>query len=79
MKKSLSKARAKDMDNLFQYPVSYEKLNLLDYPKIVKVPMDFSTVEKNVSGCCSLVYVYLDMLTGINEENGRLKPFHLFL
>jgi len=35
--------------SLFLFPVDYVALNLQDYPQIVKVPMDLSTVKKRIS------------------------------
>lgn len=32
----------------FRYPVDYIGLGLPDYPEIIKVPMDLSTVKKNL-------------------------------
>jgi hypothetical protein len=32
----------------FKYPVDYVKLNILDYPSIIKNPMDLSTVMKKL-------------------------------
>lgn len=32
----------------FQYPVNFKELNLFDYPKFIKNPMDLSTLRRNV-------------------------------
>ena len=32
----------------FRYPVNYEALGLLDYPLIIKKPMDLSTANNNL-------------------------------
>lgn len=34
---------------IFLEPVNWQKMNLLDYPMIVKEPMDFSTIRKKLS------------------------------
>lgn len=33
----------------FHEPVNYIALNLFDYPKIVKYPMDFSTIKRKLT------------------------------
>jgi len=32
----------------FHYPVNYKELGLLDYPILIKTPMDLSTIRKNI-------------------------------
>lgn len=34
----------------FHYPVNYKDLGLLDYPILIKSPMDLSTIRKNIKG-----------------------------
>lgn len=35
--------------HFFYEPVDFAKQNLLDYPKIVKYPMDFGTIKRKLA------------------------------
>ena len=47
-KKILDDLWEADELELFRKPVEYKKLNLIDYPLLVKIPMDLSTIRKKL-------------------------------
>ena len=47
-KKILDDLWETDELELFRKPVEYKKLNLIDYPLLIKNPMDLSTVRKKL-------------------------------
>ena len=48
--KLLIKLNSKKESEFFREPVNWEELGLLDYPKIIKNPMDLQTVKYNLEG-----------------------------
>ena len=60
----------------FRYPVNYEALGLLDYPLIIKKPMDISTVSSNlkngkyqyIEGCLNDIQLIWDNCMHFNAE-----------
>ncbi len=48
----------KDRSIWFLAPVDYLALKLLDYPRIVKQPMDFGTIRKKVRWLFLLLFSY---------------------
>lgn len=47
--RELKKSKYKDINFPFLQPVDYVALNIPDYPKIIKHPMDLSTIEKKLN------------------------------
>lgn len=47
-KKILDDLWEADELELFRKPVEYKKLNLIDYPLLIKNPMDLSTIRKKL-------------------------------
>lgn len=47
--RELKKSKYKDINFPFLQPVDYVTLNIPDYPKIIKHPMDLSTIEKKLN------------------------------
>ncbi|CAJ0823137.1 9290_t:CDS:1 [Entrophospora sp. SA101] len=68
----------------FLEPVDPIKLNIPDYPDIVKTPMDFSTVEKKLNGYdYKCVHDFINdvrlIFSNCIDYNGERHPFSKFI
>ena len=48
MRKVITAIRAQDINRVFWAPVNWEAYGLLDYPQVIKNPMDLGTILKNI-------------------------------
>lgn len=68
---------------VFSEPVNYMALNILDYPTIVKYPMDFGTIKKKLSfngydselefqGDMNLIFDNCILYNGTSRDLGKI-------